>query len=271
MANAREATSVPWMKSLRVGCLGLGEAGGAIAKDLVDLGVDVCAWDPRPVNAPAGVRIVDVPGAVADAELVLSANSADAAVAAAESVVPFLTAPTVYADLNSGGASLKRKLNELIAPTGALFADVALMATVPGNGLRTPAFAAGPGAVRIAEQLSALGMPIAAIGVEPGAAAMRKLLRSVFMKGLASCAIEALRAADAAGCRDWLWSDLSQTLTNADEAVLERLVRGSELHATRRAHEMSDASALLRELGVAPHMTDAATRSLRKMATEEFS
>jgi 3-hydroxyisobutyrate dehydrogenase-like beta-hydroxyacid dehydrogenase len=251
---------------LRVGFLGLGEAGEALAKDLVDRGVDVCGWDPRPVDAPPGVRLVSAPGAVADADLVLSTNSAGAATAAAASVVPFLHAPTVYADLNSGSASLKRALDELIAPTGALFADVALMATVPGNGLRTPALAAGPGAGRLADYLSALGMPVVDIGTEPGAAAARKLLRSVFMKGLAVAAIEALRGAEAAGCRDWLWQDLAKTLTSADEALLERLVRGTERHAERRAHEMSDAAALLGELDVTPFMTNAAADALMEMA-----
>jgi 3-hydroxyisobutyrate dehydrogenase-like beta-hydroxyacid dehydrogenase len=252
---------------VHVGLLGLGEAGAAIANDLVELRVEVSGWDPRDVEAPGGVQLVADPKDLAGADVILSVTSARAALAAATGVAPFLRAAMLYADLNSGSAALKRALAEVIGPTGALFADVALMATVPGNGLRTPALVSGPGAERFAQLFSALGMPVQAIGDEPGAAATRKLLRSVFTKGIAVTAIEALQAADAAHCRAWMWQDLVEILDNANEALLTRLVEGTALHAERRAHEMEDVSELLRELDVVPHMSEAAMRALREMAS----
>ena len=46
---------------------------------------------------------------------------------------------------------------------------------------------------------------VAVLGLgEAGAAAARKLVRSVFYKGLAAAVTEALRAARAAGCEQWL-------------------------------------------------------------------
>ena len=55
-----------------------------------------------------------------------------------------------------------------------------------------------------AEQLGALGMPVEVLAAEPGQAAERKLLRSVFMKGLAAASIEACaprgRPAASIGC-----------------------------------------------------------------------
>jgi 3-hydroxyisobutyrate dehydrogenase-like beta-hydroxyacid dehydrogenase len=43
----------------------------------------------------------------------------------------------------------------------------------------------------------------------PGAAAARKLVRSVFYKGLAAAVTEALRAARAAGCEPWLRDNIA--------------------------------------------------------------
>ncbi len=111
---------------------------------------------------------------------------------AARSVADSLAAGQVFADMNSAGAPLKREVAALVEPTGALFADVALMAPVPGRGLRTPALVSGPGAELFAERIGGAGMPVEVVGPEPGQAAVRKLLRSVFMKGLAAAAIEAL-------------------------------------------------------------------------------
>jgi hypothetical protein len=41
--------------------------------------------------------------------------------------------------------------------------------------------------------------------------------------------------------------------------------QGSRRHAVRRAHEMADVAALLRELGVSSHMSDAARAQLEEL------
>ena len=156
----------------------------------------------------------------------------------------------------------------MIAPTGASFADVALMGVVPRDGLRTPALVSGSGAQAFAARLRPLGMPVEVLGDEPGAAAARKLLRSVFMKGLAASCLESLRAARAAGCEDWMRAEIEAVLTGADAALLERLVTGSARHATRRIGEVRDARELLAELGVQPRVTVAAGGWLAQLESE---
>ena len=253
---------------LSVAVLGLGEAGAAIARDLAEAGARVAGFDPRE-GAGDGLPRADSPEAAVDgADIVLSVNSADAAAAAARSVLGSLKAGQVFADLNSAGAPLKRELAQLVEPSGALFADVALMAGVPGRGLRTPALVSGAGARRFAERMGAAGMPVEVVGEEPGQAAVRKLLRSVFMKGLAAAAIEALSAGAAAGCEDWLREEIAGALTSADAALLERLETGSRRHAARRVHEVEDASALLRELGVEPRISEASAGWLTQLRDE---
>jgi 3-hydroxyisobutyrate dehydrogenase-like beta-hydroxyacid dehydrogenase len=254
---------------LTVALLGLGEAGSALAGELVAAGVFVRGFDPAAGNDVPGVhRAADARAAVDGSDVVLSLTAASAALEAARGAAWGLGEGQVYADLNASGAALKRALAEVIAPTGAQFADVALMGVVPRNGLRTPALASGPGALAFAEHFGALGMPVEVLGEEPGAAAARKLLRSVFMKGLAASCLESLRAARAAGCEDWMRGEIEAVLTGADAALLERLVTGSARHATRRIGEVADARELLAELGVGPRVTAAAGGWLGQLETE---
>ncbi len=242
-----------------IAVLGLGEAGSAIGSDIAAQGVTVRGWDVRTDARARGVETASGPvEAVAGSDLVLSVNAATAARDAAGAVAGALTAGQVFADMNSSGAPLKQDVAAIVGDSGALFADVAMMAPVPGRGVRTPALVSGPGAQRFAELLRPLGMPVEIVGSQPGDAARYKLLRSVFMKGLAATIVEALAAARAAGCEGWLHQEIVGELAHADEALVTRLESGSIHHAARRVHEVSDAAALLRELGVEPRVTEAA-------------
>jgi len=246
-----------------VALLGLGEAGAAIAADLVAAGVPTRGWDPDGSRSVDGVaRAESAVDAVAGAGVVLSVNGQAAAVAAARSVAGALAAGQLYADLNTTSAGVKREVAAALAGSGALFADVALLAPVPGNGVRTPCLVSGAGAARFAEVFRPLGMPVEVLGPDPGEAATRKLLRSVFMKGIAAAAIESLTAAEAAGCEEWL---RGQILTVLDEPLLDRLLAGSRQHAARRVDEMEAASALVAELGLEPSVARAAARVLARL------
>jgi 3-hydroxyisobutyrate dehydrogenase-like beta-hydroxyacid dehydrogenase len=169
----------------------------------------------------------------------------------------------VFADLNTAAPGLKRELAGVVAPTGAAFADVALLRPVPGLGIRTPALASGPGAEGFAQAMAPLGMPVTDLGLQPGEAAARKLARSVFMKGLAAAVEESLAAAEALGFAEWLRDDVDQTLEGADAGIVGRLLEGSRRHAARRTEEMAAASAMLEELGIEPRIARAAEAWLR--------
>jgi 3-hydroxyisobutyrate dehydrogenase-like beta-hydroxyacid dehydrogenase len=246
-----------------IGILGLGEAGGAIAAGLRAAGAAVRGFDPDPSTGPDAP---DTRTAVAGADLVLSLTTAAEALGAARAAAPALRPRQVYADANTSGAELKRAVAGLVEPTGAAFADLALMAPVPGRGARTPALVSGGGAAAAAEILGPLGMPITVLDAEPGAAATRKLLRSVAWKGTAAVVCEALAAARAAGLEDWMRAEILGLLSSADEGTLRRMEDGSRRHAVRRAHEMADVAALLHELGVAPRMSEAARALLEDLS-----
>ena len=87
-----------------------------------------------------------------------------------------------------------------------------------------------------------------------------KLLRSVFMKGIAAAAIESLEAAKAAGAEERIHAEIAEVL---GEPLLGRLLTGSRAHAARRVEEMRAAAAYLEELGVEPRVATAAASGSR--------
>ena len=255
------------MKSVCI--FGLGEAGSIISSDLVAAGKAVRAYDPAPVLTPAGVSRFEEPAdALREVDTVLALTSASDAYTALTQSFEQIPQNALYADLSTGPADLKRKLAAKCAEANIAFADVALLAIVPGNGIRARALAAGSGADRFVEFFSPLGMPVESLGTLAGDAATRKLLRSVFTKGLAAVTIEALRGAEEAGLSEWLWENISTEITQADEHLLARLVKGSEVHAKRRLGEMEASVDQLSELGVQALMTESTVQSLKKIMAD---
>ena len=244
--------------------LGLGEAGSRLAVDLAAAGADVRGYDPELARDVPGIaRAHDHESAVASCDVVLSVNAAKAALGAAAETLPALRPGMVYADLNTASSALKREIAALVAEAGARFADVALLGPVPVHGLGTPALASGDGARAFADVLVPLGMPVDVVSERAGDAATLKLLRSVFMKGLAASALESLHAADAVGHREWLEQELGAVI---GEPLLERLLEGSQKHAARRVDEMEAARDLLLELGIEPRIASASAAVLAELA-----
>lgn len=252
--------------TLTVAVLGLGEAGTEIALGLAGAGVRVRGYDPVVPGLPGIEATTGDADACQGADLVLSLTTAGEADSALCHALPGLSATAVYADANTAPAGLKQRLASRAGAAGVSFADVAIMAPVPGRGLRTPMVASGPGAEAASSMLSACGATVEVLAGPPGAAATRKLLRSVFYKGMAAAIVEALLAARSAGCEDWLREHIAAELTAADGGTLIRLEEGSYRHAVRRAHEMAAASELLRELSVPPRIARASQLWLEDLA-----
>lgn len=254
---------------MKIGVFGLGEAGSLIAADLAAAGQIVTGFDPAEVDTPTGVTRVDNPvAAVREADVVIALTGGPDAVGALAQALEQIPPTALYADFSTNTAGAKKDLAVLASHHGIAFVDIALMGTVPGNGLRTTALASGNGAERIVKLFAPLGMPVTAVSRNPGDAATRKLLRSVVMKGLAGMVIEAMRGAEKAGCADWLWGNIADEITRADKALLSRLVRGTKIHAVRRLHEMEASKALLEDLDVEPVMTRGTVENLKKVPDE---
>jgi 3-hydroxyisobutyrate dehydrogenase-like beta-hydroxyacid dehydrogenase len=256
-----------------IAVLGLGEAGSLIARDLVAAGAAVRGYDPV-VPALEGISGDDgftATGsdaeACAGAGLVLSVNSAKDAVAALRDSLGSVRPGAIWADLNTASPGVKRELADLGKAHGISVTDVAMMAPVPGKGLRVPMLASGDGAHAVAAALTSLGARIEVLEGPAGMAATRKLLRSVFYKGMAASIVEAIEAARAAGLEDWLHDHIGEELAKADASTVNRIVTGTRQHAVRRGAEMGAAAAMLGELGVAPIMADASRQLHERVAS----
>lgn len=244
---------------MTVAVLGLGEAGSLYARGFVDVGRDVVGYDPGPVATPEGVRrATSVAEAVEGADLVLALTGASHAEAVLLDTLPHLRDGVVVAEMNSAAPALKRRLGQLCEDRpGVLFADVAVVGSVPDGGARTALVVSGSGAAAVAEHFGAVGAPVDVLEAPAGAAAQRKLLRSVFMKGLGALIVESLAAGEATDDLAWVREQVAGQLAGG-AAWMDRLAHGTAKHGVRRAHESADAASMLREVGVTPTMTTAA-------------
>lgn len=254
---------------MRVAVLGLGEAGTVYATDLHARGVSVIGTDLHLSLVPSFVERADhVAAAVHDADVVLSLVGAGSAAPVLAEALLSMPPAAVYADMNTSGPEDKRAQAAAAAARGIPYVDVAIMAPVARARLETPLLLSGAGVGALAPILGALGIPATDVGGEAGAAARRKLLRSVFMKGLAAVVVESVEAAATFGEEEWLVEQISAELGASGRDAVDHLIAGTRRHAVRREAEMEQARALLQSLGVPHPMTDGTIRTLRAVAAE---
>lgn len=247
-----------------IAILGIGEAGGTLARDLIAAGVQVRGWDPDPRMIPDGLDFAPGnPAAASGADVVLSVNWASVAMDVAAEVAPMLQPGQLYADLNTAAPQLKRELAPIIETTGALFVDAALMDPVPPKGLRTQVYASGSGAEIFAKKMSPLGMPVTFLDHEAGNAATHKLVRSIMYKGVAAVVIECLEAAEALNMTEYARAQMLKIID--DEPMIDRFVNGSIKHAKRRVQEMEAVVEMLNSIGVSAFTSYAAMQKLKEL------
>ena len=228
---------------MRVAVLGLGEAGRVFAEGFAEGRHDVSGFDPAPVSTgDLVIRCGSIAAAVAGADVVLSLTTAAHAVAAAAEAAPHLQKGTVYIDLNSGSPQLKAQVRDAVTAQGVEVVDGAVIGSVRSKGIGVEVLLAGPGANQAHERLTSLGGNPTTVSDELGVASQRKLLRSVFMKGLGALISESMDAADLAGEPEWMSEQIAEALADGRPG-LERLRSGTIQHAARRGRELSDSLA----------------------------
>jgi 3-hydroxyisobutyrate dehydrogenase-like beta-hydroxyacid dehydrogenase len=262
----------------RIAFVGFGEAGQAIAAGLHDAGaaVQMTAWDIL-FPEPAGGRLrraADTSGvhcaasaadAVREAELVISAVTAASSGAAAASVKAHLRGKPFFLDINSVSPGRKQDTAKTLG-AAARYLDVAVLAPIHSARHQTPMLIAGPDSRTVAPTLAGLGMHASIAGIEIGAAAAIKMVRSVMIKGIEALTLECFLAAARAGVVDEVAASMRNNYPGLDWAKivpynLERMA----VHGERRAAEMEEVADTLRELGVEPLMTSATVKRQREM------
>ena len=267
--------SVSGRQSIAV--LGAGEAGRLFSADLIRAGAAVTIYDP----AYSGNELRQaIPGvtpaagesqAVAGADVVFSVNTAAEAMVAMTNALQSLVSdlPGLWVDFNTAAPQLKRELNDYSAARGVDFIDAAIMSPVEGKGLASPIYLSGAKAHDLAAVMASLGGNATAVEGPVGSAAAKKLLRSIFFKGVAGVVLEALEAAEAAGDLEWFSEHLAQQFHDFDRDIVTRLVSGTHRHAARREQEMIAATEFARDLGVEPRITHAIVEALHRLQAQQ--
>jgi len=246
--------------------IGLGEAGGLIAKGLIEAGArrtgayDLLIEDPA--KAPAliakagriGIKAAkSTREAIEGADLIVAAVTCSDSPVAAESAAMAMMPGQTYLDVNSTSPMVKQQNAKIIEAAGGAYVDVAVMDLVPPHGHKVPMFLAGKTAAAIAPLLKQFGMNVEAIGEAVGAASTIKMVRSVFLKGFSAILIESLVAASKVGAHEKVLDSLQVTFPQIDwremsDYYATRLIK----HAKRQAAEMHEVSDTLEFLGLEP-------------------
>ncbi len=268
---------MPRRNTPRISFIGFGEAGQAIASGLREIGIEqIAAWDIlfpvadgaklKSAGEKIGVHLAhSAAGAVAQADIIISAVTAASSYEAAQSVAPHLSGNPYYLDINSVSPGRKQATAKLLDGR-ARYIDVAVIAPIHPKRHKTPLLISGPHAENAAPLLQELEMQLKVMGPEIGSAAAFKMIRSVMIKGVEALTLECFLAAHRIGAVDEVADSLKHTFPGFDfkKAIAYNLERMAN-HGERRAAEMEESCTTLRELGMEPLMTEGTVKREREM------
>lgn len=259
--------------------IGFGELGSALAGQLARSGAHEVRVLVRPRADPGddealgrrieqvGARRCDSPEqALAGARAVLSAVPAREAGEVLARCAPLLERGACYVDLSSAPVAQKQTGAELLAATGALYVDGAVLGAVAASGAQAPILLSGPGAPVLLELAGQEGLALEVLDAPAGGATLVKLLRSVYMKGRDALVLEMMLAARRYG----LERVVARSIGGPGEqvpfsALAERVLCSLALHAERRAEELRASGEVVRAAGVQPRVTLAGAQVLDEL------
>ena len=270
---------------MNIGFIGFGEAAYNIALGFSQNGTTGIRANDAMMNHPVMGQQVHTRAKEAQVELVEDAKEvarwADVLFAAVPSsftmdvcntVKDELRPGQIYADVSASTPATKIAIWDKIKNTGVLFADAAMLGSLPQDKHRVPITASGNGAAKFKEVMEPLGMRITLAGDKAGSASAIKLVRSIFMKGIASLMIETMQAADAYDVSKEIVASLSKSLDGIPfEQHLNRLVTGTAIHCSRRAAELKGSIAMLEESNLVPEMATAAKHCHEALVEYRFA
>lgn len=270
---------------MRIGFIGYGEAAYNISLGLRSEGLsEFYAYDVMANHSVLGtqvserakqasVELLSNAKIVADkSDLVFSAVPSTNAMSACLEIKDHLRPDLLFVDVCASTPGIKETIWESIKDTGVLFVDAAMLGSLPKDKHRVPIVASGNGAKAFYDSMTSYGMKINLVGDKVGAASAIKLVRSIFMKGIASLMIEMLQAGDKYDVVDQVVNSISESLDSIPFTEhLDRLVIGSALHCSRRAAELNGSIAMLAEGGIASGMTTATKQRLEALESYNFA
>jgi 3-hydroxyisobutyrate dehydrogenase-like beta-hydroxyacid dehydrogenase len=264
----------------KVAFIGFGEAGQTIGRGLLEAkAARIAAYDILfgSANGNSGpekaARALDVEvardhvGAVRDADIVFLAVTASSSLEAAISCLPGLHAGQFVLDIDSVSPKRKIETAARVAPTGAAYVDVAVMAPVAPYGHQVPCLIGGVAAAELLPRARAMGMKMEVVADEVGQASAIKMFRSIMIKGLEALMIESMLAASEYRVEERVLASLKETFPSLDwEKLSGYLIERVVSHGRRRAAEMREVAATLQDIGIEPIMAAATAKRQQWLA-----
>jgi 3-hydroxyisobutyrate dehydrogenase-like beta-hydroxyacid dehydrogenase len=270
------------MTDIRIGMIGYGEVGKIFSAGLKNKpGVaSIIAWDLKFTEPDAGSE----PGAEAHrmgmeaaagmarlceaATLIISAVTASSTLAVTREAALHIRPGAFFLDLNSASPGTKRQAAAALEAAGAHYVEAGVMTSVPPYGIRVPMLLGGVKAEDLASTLRGWGMDATTVASDIGVASAIKMCRSIMIKGLEALVIESYSTALHYGVADKVLPTLAETFPQIDWPTqgayfFSRVVQ----HGKRRAEEMRESAATVREAGFPPLMAAAIAEKQDWVAT----
>ena len=270
---------------MNIGFIGFGEAAYCISMGIHEQStVPIYAYDSmesHPVKGgvirkraeESGVTLLPEVGDVAKkVEVLIASVPSSYTMDVCKEVLNSLQKGQIYADVSASTPVVKEEVWSMLEPKGILFVDAAMLGSLPQDKHKVPITASGNGAQAFSDLMTPFGMRITLAGDRAGAASAIKLVRSIFMKGIAACMYEMLQGGDAYGVCDEVVSSISKSLDGIPFTEhMKRLVTGTSIHAVRRGAEVEGSIKMLEECGLDSSMSAATMRKHELIAEYRFA
>lgn len=264
---------------MEIGFIGFGEVGYEMAKGFRTQNDrnNVYVYDhlhdnPKTIEKAetTGAVLFNAPEKVAQQPLdvLFTAVPASFTKEAWSSIESYLNKETMYIDLTTASAEVKKQISDSMIEKNQLFVDGAIMGPLKGNQHQVPIMVSGNGAESFIEWGRKMEMNLEFVNETPGDATNIKFIRSIFTKGLSTLLHEVLETAAALDLEDTILRSVTQTMDKEPfENILNRLITGNVQHSERRVKEMENVADFMLENHIEPVMTRA-TRDKLKAITE---
>jgi len=259
---------------MKVALIGFGEVGQTLAEDLAGLGrAALTAYDiqfPNPDSKPskalpnheAVTACTSAADAVADADLVISAVTAERTGEAAASCVGHMKAGAWFMDVNSASPKTKIDAAMAINEAGGRYVETSIMSPIGPKRIQAPMLVGGDHALSFTDVAHDLGFKgVTFFSATYGQASAAKMCRSVIVKGVEALVTEALASAHHYGVEDTVIKSLGDLFPGLEWSDLSTYMMSRALiHGKRRAEEMREVAKTVSDAGMVPLLSDAIAR-----------
>lgn len=252
-----------------------GAMGSAVGRSLADHGATVLTLlDGRSDATRKRAETAGMTGAddakVAAADFILSIvppGEADALARRLQGVIAATARKPVYIDCNAVNVETARRIEAVIAESGAPFIDAAIIGNPPQPGQGGPTFYLSGDAARMAAPLGELGLRLRMLDAPNGAASALKMSYAGITKGLTALASVMILGAARAGAAEALHAELAesqpQLLQRFEKALPDMFPK-----AYRWVAEMREISGFLAEDEAGGAIYEGAAKTYARIAAD---